>query len=310
MEPRIRHEFVAIDEGLGTLLHVDERDGMRDWIVALGRPQPRDLQLVGDGRVLVGHHHGYAEFDVATGARLKEVDAFTGTTSVRRLPDGRTRIAGVNLLGETGLVIADLDHANRPIARRVLDGDYVRLVRETDAGTFLLMCNTRVREVDAAGSTLREFAAAGFYHAWKAVRLPNGHTLASAGYGAFMVEFDPDGAVVRTFGRKDRVPERIRPFFYAMFQLLPDGDVVVANWQDHGPGHGASGVQLLEFDPAGAIAWEWSDASRISSLQGVIVLDGLDLDLVHDERSGVMAPLTTPPAEESRETARIRRLEP
>ena len=47
----------------------------------------------------------------------------------------------------------------------------------------------------------------------------------------------------------------------------------------------------MEFDQAGAIAWQWSDATRISSLQGVLVLDGLDRALLHDERNGVMAPL-------------------
>jgi hypothetical protein len=291
MTTTIRHAFVAIDEGLGTLLHVDENDAHRNWVVPLGQPQPRDLQLVGGGRVLVGHHHGYTEYDLRSGRRTREVGWLTGVTSVRRLANGHTRLAGVNLWGETGVVLAELDGADRVVRRELLEGDYVRLIRETAGGTFLMMCNTRIRETDLDGVKQREFAVDGFFHAWKAVRRPDGRTLASAGYGAFMVELDASGGILRQFGTKADVPAAVHPFFYAMFQLLPNDHVVVANWQDHGPGHGASGVQLLEFDPDGAIVWQWSDASMISSLQGVLVLDGLDPTRLHDERTGVMAPV-------------------
>ena len=75
-----------------------------------------------------------------------------------------------------------------------------------------------------------------------------------------------------------------------MFQLLPDGNIVLANWQGHGPGFGGSGVQLLEFNPAGEMVWSWSKPDLISSLQGVLVLDGLDSSKLHDERDGIMSP--------------------
>ncbi len=291
MEQGIRHEFIAIDEGLGTLLHVDERDRSRDWVVPLGHPQARDLQLVGHGRVLVGHHHGYAEFEIATGRVAKDVALFEGATSARRLANGHTRVAGVNLLGRTGVVLAELDARDKVVSERVLPGDYVRLIRETGAGTFLMMCNTRIRETDMEGSTRREISIDGFFHAWKAVRLPDGRIFATAGYGAFLVEIDAAGREIRRFGTTAQVPAAVHPFFYAMFQLLRNGDIVVANWQDHGPGHGESGVQLLQFDPSGTIVWQWSKAALISSLQGVIVLDGLDTGRLHDERNGIMAPL-------------------
>jgi hypothetical protein len=132
---------------------------------------------------------------------------------------------------------------------------------------------------------------AGFYHAWKSLRLPNGNLIVTAGYGAFVVELDASGKIIRKFGGKEFVPEKVRPFFYAMFQLLPNGNLVLANWQGHGPGLGQSGVQLLEFNPAGEIVWTWSQADLISSLQGVLVLDGLDTARLHDERGGVMAPV-------------------
>jgi hypothetical protein len=104
------------------------------------------------------------------------------------------------------------------------------------------------------------------------------------------VELDPAGKIIRKFGNKESVPEKVRPFFYAMFQLLPDGNIVLANWQGHGPGFGNSGVQLLEFNSTGEIVWTWSKAELISSLQGVLVLDGLDTTKLHDERNGIMQP--------------------
>ena len=287
----IRHDFIAIDEGHATLLHVDERDQARNWLVPIGQPAARDLQLIGGGKILIGHHHGYSEFDLALGRLVKEFTALAGVTAVRRQPNGHTLLAGVDIPGGGGVAVVELDAGDREVHRAIFPGDYVRLIRQTEQGTYLMSCNDRIREGLPDGKYLREFPVPGFYHAWKALRLPNGHLLVTAGYGAVVVELDAQGHCVRQFGGADRVPENVRPFFYAMFQLLPNGHVVLANWQGHGQGLGHSGVQLLEFDPAGELVWSWSRPDLISSLQGVLVLDGLDPMKLHDERQGVMAPI-------------------
>jgi hypothetical protein len=289
--PAIQHEFIAIDEGHATLLHVDESDQSKNWIVPIGQPQSRDMQLIGGNKILIGHHHGYTEFDITLGRVVKEFKSLEGVTAARRQPNGHTIIAGVNVAGATGVVVLELDANDQEVRRAIFPGDYVRLIRQTETGTYLMSCNDRIREGSRDGKYLREFPVEGFYHAWKSLRLPNGNLLVTAGYGAFVVELDANGKIVRKFGGKDQVPEKVRPFFYAMFQLLPNGNVILANWQGHGPGFGQSGVQLLEFDPAGEIVWTWSKADLISSLQGVLVLDGLDTTRMHDERSGVMQPV-------------------
>jgi len=286
-----QHEFLAIDEGHATLLHINERDQSKNWIVPIGQPAARDMQLTGGNIVLIGHHHGYTEFDIALGRIVKEVKSFDGVTAVRRQPNGHTLIAGVNIGGATGVAVLELDANDQEIHRAIFPGDYVRLIRQTGDGTYLMSCNDRIREGSRDGKYLREFPIEGFYHAWKSLRLPNGNLIVSAGYGAFIVELDSNGQIVRKFGGKESVPENVRPFFYAMFQLLPNGNVVLANWQGHGPGFGNSGVQLLEFNAAGEIVWSWSKAELISSLQGVLVLDGLDTSKLHDERAGVMSPV-------------------
>lgn len=288
----IRHRFLAIDEGLARLLHVDETDPANDWSVPIGHPQARDMQLIGNGRVLIGHHHGWSEFDIATGEVCFECARYEGITAVRRQPDGGSFLFGVDIAGIPGVGFVELDAAGREIRKVRYEGDYVRLVRQTSRGTVLMSCNDRIREADLDGNYLHDYPVEGFYHAWKSLLLPNDHLLVSAGYGAFMVELDSNGKIVRKFGGKDKVAENVNPFFYAMFQLLPNGHVALANWQGHGEGFGASGVQLLQFDGDGRIVWQWSDSSRISSLQGLLVLDGLDLSLMHHERDGVMRPVT------------------
>ncbi len=287
----IRHEFIAIDEGNSTLLHVSELDPSKNWFAPIGQSQPRDMQLVGNQKLLVGHHHGYSEFDIVRGRLTKEFKSLEGITAARRQPNGHTILAGVDIPPTNGVVVLELDGRDREIHRTVFPGDYVRLIRQASNGNYLMSCNDRIREGSPDGIYLREYPVEGFYHAWKPLRLPNGNLLVTAGYGAFLVELNPDGNILRKIGGKESLPAEVRPFFYAMFQLLPHGNIVLANWQGHGPGLGNSGVQLLELNPSGNMVWSWSRPEWISSLQGVLVLDELDASLLHDERDGVMKPL-------------------
>lgn len=289
--PAIQHEFIAIDEGRGNLLYVNEHMPSKNWTVPIGQPSARDMQLVGGNRILVGHHHGFTEFDISTGKTAKEFSAFSGVTAARRQPNGNTILAGVNFSGVEEVVVLELDPGLNEIHRAIFPGDYVRLIRQSDRGTYLMCCNDRIREGSRDGKYLDEFSVDGFLHAWKAVRMPDGHLIISAGYGAFLVELDTNKSIIRKFGARHSVPAEINPFFYAMFQVMPNGNVVVANWQGHGDGHGTEGIQLLEFDLRGGIVWTWSAPEMISSLQGVLVLDNLDTLKLHDERNGLMQPV-------------------
>ena len=100
----------------------------------------------------------------------------------------------------------------------------------------------------------------------------HGSTLTSGGYGPFMARFDKTGALTSTFGGSGEVPPEVSPNFYASFELLPDGGVLVANWQGHGEGNGEKGRQLVEFDAQGEYRDSWSDPARISSLQGILLV--------------------------------------
>jgi hypothetical protein len=286
----IQHEFVTIDEGIGNLLYVDEHHPSKNWCVSINQPQARDMQLVGENKILIGHHRGWTEFELATGKLVKEFTALEGVTAVRRQPNGNTIVAGVNLAGIGGVAVLELGFDDKEIHRAIFPGDYVRLIRQVKGGTYLMCCNDRIRLGSTDGRYLDEFPVEGFFHAWKAVQLDSGNLIISAGYGAFIVELDANKKVIRKFGGKESVPTEVNPFFYAMFQLLPHGNIVLANWQGHGEGHGSKGIQLLEFNVHGQIVWSWSNPKMISSLQGVLVLDGLDTSKIHDERNGIMQP--------------------
>ena len=290
MNAALQHEFVCIDEGLGTLLHVNEREPRRGWRVPIGQPQARDLQLIGENKILISHHYGYTEFDLGNGKIVREFKALEGVTTARRQSDGHTLVAGVNLAGITGVVVLELDSHDHEVHRAIFPGDYVRLIRQTEQETYLMCCNDRIREGAPDGRYLREFPVNGFFHAWKALRRGE-NLIVTAGYGAFVVELDTAGKILRKFGGKGSVPAEVNPFFYAMFQLMPNGNIMLANWQGHGSGHGGQGVQLLEFNACGQIVWSWSQPELISSLQGLLVLDGLDTSKLHDERNGLMQPV-------------------
>jgi hypothetical protein len=323
----IQHDFLAIDEGLNGLMHVNEANPKVNWLVKVGRMHPRDMQLEGGDLLLISHDQGYCEYNITTGERVKDVSIYHDVSSARRLPNGDLLLAGVDFdqpkknkgdgpvgdpLGKH-VVFAEFAPDGHVVQRTTYVGDYLRLVRETAAGTYLCGCNTMFKEADGAGNWIREIKVAGFQHAWMALRLPNGDTLMSSGYGtskpqarvlsaipdggtAFMAEVDASGNLVRRFGAADQVPAGVHPYFYGMFQVMANGDVVVANWQGHGPGHGGAGAQILEFDPQGAIVWQWSDRYFISSLQNVLILDGLDRSVMNDELGGVMGPVEMPVA--------------
>ena len=227
----------------------------------------------------------------------RELLSYDSVSSVRRLPNGQTLVVGVDLAGSKGVVMLRLDSNNAQIKKTVFPGTYVRLARQTKTNTFLFACNDTIKEADTNGSFIwTSYITDGLYpankHMWKAVRLDNGNILLSGGYGAFMAEVNSHGAIVRKFGAAPQ-PIGVKPYFYGMFQLLANGDCVVANWQGHGAGHDTANkvLELLEFDAAGAIVWSWNKPALISSLQGVLVLDSLNTNLLYDDRNGLMAPL-------------------
>jgi hypothetical protein len=280
------------DEGLSQLSYIDIANPATNWFVPV--PAGRDIQLAGNGRVLIGTGNGYEEREIATGNKVFELSSFPGTISARRLRNGNTLLAGVNWQGKQGIVLVEVNAGGNIHSLVAYPGfDYVRLIRQTVSGTFLVTADEFVFEGNAKGEIIWRAKVTGLPkpHAWQALRLGNGQTIVSGGYAKNFQVFATDGRLLDTITG----PAEVNPNFYAGFQILANGNYVVTNWQGHGPKFGASGTQVLEYTPKGQLAWSWKqDPARFSSLQGIVVLDGLDVNLLHvEDANGRLAPVST-----------------
>ncbi len=282
--------FLLRDEGLSQLSYVSLSEPESNWHQAV--PKGRDLQLVGKGRVLIGTESGYEERMISTGEKVSEQTSFPGTIAARKLKNGNILLVGADWQDEKGIVLLEIND-NGTIKNRIVypDYNYARLVRETSENTFIITSNDIVFEGSKDGKILwkANVESERAPHAWQGLRLANGSTILASGYGGSVQQFDLEGNLYR----KITGPDEVNPNFYSGMQILSNGNIVIANWQGHGPDRGESGKQLLEYSPDGELVWSWQqDPEQFSSLQGVIVLDGLDTDLLHvEDENGVLNPI-------------------
>ena len=286
-----KHQRLLIrDEGISQLAYLDLSNPAANWYAPI--PAGRDMQLVGNGRVLAGTGTGYEEYEIVSGKKVYELASYPGTVAARRLRNGNTLLAGVNWQQQKGIVLVELNAAGTLQRLITYPGfDYVRLVRETPSGNFLITANNIIFEGNEKGDIVWKavIGDAEKTHAWQALRLANGQTIVSTGYAKKLELFATDGKLLDTITG----PANVNPNFYSGFQVLPNGNYIVANWQGHGPKHGASGKQVLEYTAAGKLAWSWQqDSTKFSSLHSVIVLDNLDINYLHvEDANGMLAPV-------------------
>lgn len=267
------YDFIGIDEGCQTIFRADSGSGKLTWKKSLDDyPNARALQSLGEGHILSGYDGGYMIIRSSDGEVIHDCRRWQGITGAFSSDDGTTLLAGLDLEGCEGITVITLDKDDKVVKKSSRPGDYVRLITLAGSDRFLLSTNDRITETDEELNTIRTMGAEGFLHAWQSQRLNDGRTLVSAGYGAFMAYFDSDGNIEKTFGRKEELPPEIEPFFYASFRFAPDGSLLVANWEGHGPDNGNKGRQLLRFNADGEYLESVSFPEEISSLQGLLVL--------------------------------------
>ena len=278
------------DEGLSQLCYVNLANPATNWYVPV--PAGRDMQLVGNGRVLIGTGKGYEEREIATGKKIFELTSFPGTIAARRLRNGNTLLTGTKWQGKNGIVLVEVNAAGAVLRSiNYTAFDYVRLVREMPSGNFLITSNKTVFEGTDAGAVVWQAKITSTVdpHAWQALRLANGQTIVSGGFSKNFQLFAADGKLTDSISG----PAEVNPNFYAGFQILTNGNYVVCNWQGHGPSNGGKGTQILEYNPAGKLVWKWQqDTTKFSSIQGLIVMDGLDINLLHvEDKNGMLVPV-------------------
>lgn len=293
------------DEGSSAVHHLDLDQPERTW--SFSGPG-RDLQLIGADRVLRSTPQGYVELRLADGKLEREVSlpGLQGIESARRLPSGNTVVLGN---GENGVFLSELDERGRPIEGRLLvcaGALKGRLLRRTSAGSWLFCSDTAgrrvIHEADFSSGARELYRVPSDVPAdsmVKAVRVAPDRVLVSSGYTASLLLIDTArGAVVKTIGGKQQAePAHLRralsPNFFSGFQMLPGGELLIANWQGHGPSHAADGYQVVMYAPSGELLWTFDQTEypRMTSLNNVIALDGLDTSRLHDEPNGVLTPI-------------------
>ncbi len=320
---RSKRRMLLRDEGVAKLALVDVGTPANGWVVPLVQEQTstiqgRDMQLVGNCRVMIGTDVGYEEYDLSTGQRLSGVTTFPGIFSAHRLRNNNTVLVGVGTAaapfqGSVGIVLVEVNAVAAVVNKYVYPGTYARLVRQTSTGTFLVANNTKVFEGDTSNAVSgTSFDASRIpnctsgYHFWKALRIPTAvagvsETAVATGYCASLAFFNANGSYrARITGGTLSAPipggaTAVNPYFFSDFQLLSNGNYLVANWAGHGAGNFTKGIPILEYTPSGALAWYWGDPAykdTLSGIQGVILLDGLDPTKLHvEDTNGQQVPV-------------------
>jgi hypothetical protein len=290
------------DEGSAAVHYLDLDWPSHNWTF---QGPGRDLQLIGDGRLLRSTPTGFVELALTDGRLLREVTlpGLPGIESAQRLANGHTVVLGN---GDNGIYVCELDARAAPVAGRVLVGAGLlkgRLVRHTVNGSLLFCSETEgqrvIHEATWSGGVKTLFRIPDGVAAdsmLKAVQVAPDRVVVSAGYSASLLVVDTArGAVVQTIGGKAQ-PEpaglrrSLSPNFFSGFQLLPNASFLIANWQGHGPSHARDGYQVLMYAADGELAWTFDQTEypHMASLNNVLALDGLDTSRLHDERRGVI----------------------
>ena len=259
VDPECRR-FLYSDFMNRKLVYVDEGNPAAYWEAFL--PEIAfDISRAGLHRLYVSQTNGWREYTLAQLTFVREIkDAATikQATGVCEGPNGN-----VFVLEQRGVVhefTRDGKHVFTyafPSAVR-----HGRALRFTDRGTALLGIDDGVAEVkldkDAQPEArlLRLFTIPGARSAYQGTYLKDGTLLATGGYLPELVRFAPDGTIQsRT---KAGQTEGLADFFYGGFDFRRNGNVVLANWTGHNGRDFIPGWKLIEFDPAGRVAWHWN----------------------------------------------------
>jgi WD40 repeat protein len=268
-----RYDFMGIDEGKQNLFRGDTLSGKIHWIKSLeDYPTARAMQRLDDDTILLGYERGYCIVEISKGNVIHDCSRWENVTSAYRCDDGTTLLTGLDLNGKNGVCVITLDNNDQIIHTAVQEGDYVRLMTVSDDKKYLLSTNDHVTICDRELNTEKNLSVEGFLHAWQTKIMPDRSLLVSAGYGAFITRFSYAGDVLSTFGKIGQVPEEVEPNFYAAIDIADDGNILVANWQGHGPDNGSKGRQLILFSSDGEFLDSWSFGDKISSFQGLLLL--------------------------------------
>jgi hypothetical protein len=290
----IKHRFMFYDESRAILHYVDENDATKNWDLPLPRAL-RDFQLIGNNRVIVAQGFGYSIYDIVTRKLVEDVKVpgLGGGITVHRRADGTT-VLGAN--EKDGVTVVELDKTNAVTRKMTVPGlKTLRMLRLTPDGNILLAEESTMTEVvfdkDSPGGAkiVKSIKLPTGRNAYMALKKPDGSYLLAGGFAKTLFDFGPDGKLRRQYTVKDP-PAGVEFLFYAGFQVLKNGNIVVCNWTGHGAQDSTKGWQLVEFSPDGAVVWHWHDPKIGGTATNITILDDQDANAYWDESDGVLKP--------------------
>jgi hypothetical protein len=295
--PFATRRMILRDEGNPHLHLVDlghPTDATKNWTQATDGAWARAAQLIGNNQIIGGRNDGYEIYDLTDGHIVHQVKTFPNSMSVYRTANGET------MLTQSGTKLTFLDATDKVTHSISYPGyGYVRLARPTRNGTYLVPSDSHLFEGDATGKVLWSVTGSGWSHIWEPLLLGppvgggkwnEGDTLLCNAFGSSCDVVDKTThKITFSFGGKNMTnAAMIKPNFFSEYEILPNGNIIVSNWQGHGPSNGNSGIQVLEFDPTGKVIWSYHQMptpafppADFSSIQGVMVLDGKDPMKLH-----------------------------
>jgi outer membrane protein assembly factor BamB len=227
----------------------------------------RDLERIAEGRLLVSHGNGAAEYDLADGKRLPwAVEAYKDIQTARRLPGGNT------LLCTVSGTLYEVDPAGKEVGKTQIAVETLnmRLMRVLSGGNLLIgAANPRAAiEVARDGKVVKTLPLPD--KSYTAIRLPDGATMAGTGGDVRIVTLDTGGKIVSHVGGKGDHPD-LGLDFCSGWDRLENGNCVMANWL----GHGKQGTapHLVEFTPDNKVVWTWEDHKAARQVTNVLMLD-------------------------------------
>jgi hypothetical protein len=220
---------------------------------------------------MVSVNTGYQEFHPVTGVRLVNV-VLAGTTGIRgavRLADGNTVLGvGDNMLR----VVTPTGTTVRQCTLPGTGSDSLRVInRDPATGNFLLgrLLNLYIVNDQCQQQWTALLPSGG--KAYSVFPRPGGGVWATSGAPSTVIAYNQAGQIVSQVGGKD-VHMGIGLDFFSGFEILPNGNLLAANWQGHVAAPAANTPHLVEFTPANQLVWQWGNQTVARQITNTLVL--------------------------------------
>jgi len=273
----LKHTVIAADGQKGKVYKISP-EGKIVWEFSV--PKCHDAWMLPNGNILAAYSGRGVGGAMEISPDKKVVWKYEQKgecQSVQRLADGNTLVADpargrLVEVNKEGKVVKELKlkfkkggHALMRYSRKLASGNYLVAHHH----------NKVIREYSPDGKIVLEIKTKG--PAFSALRLPNGNTMCSDWSG--LNEIDPKGKVVWSMTKSDVIKQMVPEgkevakgeAIMAGIQVLPNGNIAVANYFGHG--RGSRGASLFEVTRDKKVVWQFTNKQALGGALGIHIID-------------------------------------